>query len=307
MASLHGHTMGTYWTLQWHDAQNLSIDRIQQALNTAFDRVIAQMSHFDPTSELSQINRSAPYVAQPVSAEFCKVLEFALSISQKTDGAYNPNLAKLSSAYGFGPDPNFTLPEESSYAMPWVQIQVDSNKQTLVHQATSLQLDLSSIAKGFALDLAGKQLKEIGVSNFLLEIGGEFLASGCKPNAMPWWVELENPEPELQKLRFGITKHAIATSASGITQKAITSSLGTTIDVHHLLDPEKGAPTCHSLLSVTVLAANCMNADAWATALFILGKDKGLKIASQEKICAVFTEKGQHYLSPCMLTLLEDE
>lgn len=298
IAALHGHTMGTYWTLRWMDNRFHDIETVQDTLQGAFDTVIRQMSHFDRESELSRINRSPAGQPQTISPEFFLVLTEALKLSQLTGGAYNPNLGALSSAFGFGPNPapshsNHPPPIPEVLTDPWNHIELDPDQLTLIHHCGQLHLDLSSIAKGYTLDLAAERLQQLGIHHFLLEIGGEFLGRGCKPDAQPWWVDIDTP-PHLPRLRFALTHHAIATSGPGKTH------------IHHLLDPLLARPSTHLLSSVSVLASTCLQADAWATALCVLGPELGFELATQHQITAVFTLPHQHIYTPAARLLLED-
>ncbi|WP_211325443.1 FAD:protein FMN transferase [Roseimicrobium gellanilyticum] len=289
--------MGTHWKLHWQDGNRRSHETVHAALQRAFDLVIAQMSHYDPGSVLSRINRCPPGKPQTLPEEFLFVLQQALHLSELTQGAYNPNLGALSSACGFGPQSGQPFPERASYESPWQHIHLCPTQRTLTHELERLHLDLSSIGKGYALDLAGQYLGEIGIDDFLLEIGGEFLARGCKPNAHPWWVEL-SCHPLISPLRFGLTRHALATS--GILHPMDSSH-------HHLLDPATGRPTQHALHTVTVLAPTCLQADAWATALFILGPEKGPTYAKAHEVAATFTDRHSHCHSPRMLAWLDSD
>lgn len=297
LASLHGQTMGTHWRLHWQDQPRLSKETVHASLLRAFDLVIAQMSHYDPGSELSRINQSPPGTPQPLSEDFFLVLQQALQLSRLTGGAYNPNLGALSSACGFGPQPGQPPPSSSSYSEPWKHILLCPEKRTLTHDRDRLHLDLSSIGKGYALDLAGQNLGKTGIQDFLLEIGGEFLARGCKPNGHPWWVELGGTPP-LPALRFGLTRHALATS--GVLHPADSPC-------HHLLDPDQARPTRHALHTVTVVAPTCLQADAWATALYILGPEQGPVFAERHQIAAVFTDSHSHRPSPSLQPWLASE
>lgn len=290
VACLHGHTMGTHYTLLYQEPPAArSTGAVQSALDRAFSRVIAQMSHYDPGSELSRINRSAPGTAHRLSDDFFRVLSAALALSEATGGLYHPNLGALSAAYGYGPEPDAHVgiaPLPPTVAEPWRHIRLDPVAKTLVHDLDRLHLDLSSIAKGYALDLAAERLRELGLRDFLLEIGGEFLAQGCKPDAHPWWVELASPPhlSHLPRLRLGLTRHALATSGIGEWASEDAAKTG----IHHLLHPDERAPTRHGWTSVTVLAETCMMADAYATALYVMGAEKGIEFADRSSIAAVF-------------------
>jgi thiamine biosynthesis lipoprotein len=153
-----------------------------------------------------------------------------------------------------------------------------------VFQPGHAALDLSSIAKGYAVDLCADRLRALNIPSFLMEIGGEFLGQGVKPDAQPWWVELElsdlAPAPgEPPKTDLALVNLAVATSGDFIRRTAAAS---------HLLDGRTRQPVSGALSGLAVMHASAMEADAWATALFALGPDAGLAMANAQNLAAVF-------------------
>ncbi|RYD46168.1 MAG: FAD:protein FMN transferase, partial [Verrucomicrobiaceae bacterium] len=130
------------------------------------------------------------------------------------------------------------------------------------------------------VDLAAERLSSIGVEHFLIEIGGELRGRGCKPDGEPWWVSLDRPSDELPETVVALCELSVATSGDAFRR--------------HLIDPRTSSPVDGELVAVSVFAKECMDADAWATALFIAGADEGLKLAEQQKLPALFTLRTEN-------------
>lgn len=291
--------MGTYWNAHALLPDDVSEGQMEDTILSAFSKVISQMNHWDSSSELSRYNAAPADTWHRVSPEFFLVLSRALQIAHITAGAFDPTLGKIVDLYGFGPAELSPVSPDSpeidaarSYA-GWEKIITD-DKSLSIFQPGQIELDLSSIAKGFAIDLAAEALKSLGVGNFLLEIGGEFRGEGCKANGKPWWVELERPSssadtPQTLAALCGLS---LATSGDTVRRRIIDGEIYT-----HLIDPQTCRPALNKLCCVTVLARTCMEADAWATALFILGVEKGMELAENQNLAAYFSShnNGSHF------------
>ncbi|BDS08282.1 FAD:protein FMN transferase [Oceaniferula spumae] len=286
---LEGETMGTYWRCHFQQPTDIPERRVRECIERSFGLVVQQMSHWDEHSELSRFNASPENQAMRLSPEFFTVLEKSLTIAELTDGAYDPTVGKLVSLNGFGPTPSATQTQSdfSNAHRGWKQISLNPTDQTARHDG-HCHLDLSSIAKGYAIDLASSRLLRLGIENHLLEIGGEFIGHGCKPDGQPWWTVLDplGGQSNQQTEEIVIAMCGIALATSGIAENQIESEGRIT---HHLIDPSTGHCTSGNLLAVSVIASTCMEADAWATALFILGREKAKHLAEQQKIAASFT------------------
>ncbi|MGB2395186.1 MAG: FAD:protein FMN transferase, partial [Pseudomonadales bacterium] len=155
------------------------------------------------------------------------------------------------------------------------------------------RLDLSAVAKGFAVDQIGALLDQNGHQSYLVEIGGELLSKGSKPGGVPWRVAVELPEPQLRGIlrTVPLIDKAIATSGD---YRNYFEHDGKRFS--HTLDPRTGNPVTHNLTSVTVLADTAMEADGWATALAVLGPDEGLKLSNQLDIATLMLVRGEDAL-----------
>jgi thiamine biosynthesis lipoprotein len=152
-------------------------------------------------------------------------------------------------------------------------------------QPGGVALDLSSIAKGYAVDLCAERLRALGVPSFLIEIGGEFVGRGVKPDAQPWWVELELSDlppalDEPAKTDVALVNLAVATSGDFVRRRD---------GVSHLIDGRTRAQATGDLSGVAVIAASAMEADGWATALFALGPEHGMAMAETQGLAALFS------------------
>ncbi len=271
--------MGTGWSLAFVAQDSVANTDVMAALEETFALVIVQMSGWEPSSDLCRFNRELGW--HDLQPDFLLVLTRALEIAALTDGAYNPALAARMDMLGLGP----ALDRPSGTAS-WRDIQLDIvNRRAF--QPGGVALDLSSIAKGHAVDLCAARLRALGIPSFLMEIGGEFVGEGVKPDAQPWWVELElsdlAPAPgEPRHTDVALVGLAIATSGDFVRRRD---------GVSHLLDGRTGTPLRGDLSGVSVMHANAMDADGWATALFALGAEQGVAMADAQGLAAVFATR----------------
>ncbi|MGJ8655214.1 MAG: FAD:protein FMN transferase [Akkermansiaceae bacterium] len=288
ISTLHGETMGTYWKLTYQKPTHTSDQTVRTTIEKTFSNIIDQMSHWDPTSELSTFNNLPAEEPLKISPDFYLTLTTALQISTLTHGAYDPTIGHIVNQLGFGPN-NHQDKQSSPHSKPstWQDITLHPTTHSISH-AGNCHLDLSSIAKGTAVDKAALALESLAINNYLLEVGGELRGSGCKPDGQPWWTTLDptcNQKKDTQTL-VALSGISIATSGPAIQTK---NQHGKTI--HHLIDPHTATSSQSDLTAVTVIAPTCLLADAWATALFILGKEKAHHLATSQNLTA-----SLHYL-----------
>lgn len=291
--------MGTTWSVRGAAPAGVEIARVQAALEDAFAFVIRQMSHWEPDSELGRFNRAPAGSWQAVSPECFHVLTRACEVAAASGGACDPTMGEVVAWHGCGPDFLATAAtlEQAAARSGWEKLRLDPPARR-VFQPGGLCLDLSSIAKGFAVDLAAARLAGEGVAHCLIEIGGELRGHGCKPDGSPWWVALEKPDAALPETLIALCGLSAATSGNALRR--------------HLIDPRTAAPAANGLASVTVLAAECLDADAWATALFVAGPVEGPRLAARHRLAALFTvrEPGQpprECWTPALAAMMEDE
>jgi thiamine biosynthesis lipoprotein len=281
-----GLTMGTTWSAKAvHDAP-------LPDLQAELDQVVAQMSHWEATSDLGRFNRAPAGTWHTLPAQFATVLDYALHVARDTGGAYDPCAGALVNLWGFGPErrfdqSGFTAPSKEAVAMVMAArhaVQFDAATRQL-YQPGGVQLDLSSVAKGFAVDQLARCLRMQGAEHYLVEVGGELRGAGVKPDGQPWWVALEGV-PDAQAVPGTIAAlHGLSLATSGDYRRYFSYRQQR---ASHTLDPRTGYPIDNDVASVTVLHATCMAADALSTSLTVLGATAGLAFAEARGIAARF-------------------
>jgi len=281
-----GATMGTTWTAKVvHDAP---LPDLQQEL----DQVVAQMSHWEPDSHLGRFNRAPAGTWHTLPPEFATVIDYALQLARDTGGAYDPCAGALVNLWGFGPQRRF---DQAGFAAPASNAiaAVLATKRAVEYDAATrrlfqpggVHLDLSSVAKGFAVDQLARCLRMQGAAHYLVEVGGELRGAGVKPDGQPWWVLLEGV-PDAQAASGTIAAlHGLALATSGDYRRYFSYQARR---ASHTLDPRTGFPITNDVASVTVLHPSCMAADALSTALTVLGEVDGLAFAEQRGVAARF-------------------
>jgi FAD:protein FMN transferase len=282
--TLVGRTMGTTYSIRIADDLLAPAERqaLQAAIDEALEEINRQMSTYRADSEISAFNRAEAEAPVEVSADFLRVLRLALDLAEATGGAFDPTVGALVNLWGFGPDPaqrTRPAPEQIEAARRTVgyrhlAILPDGR---LAKSIPELRLDLGAIAKGFGVDQVAQLLRERGIQNFLVEIGGETLAQGRNAAGEPWRIGILRPDfdPAPAAL-YGVATltdgQAIATS--GDYRNYFRDENGTVQT--HVVDPRTARPVRHSVASVSVLADTCALADGLATALLVLGPDEGM-------------------------------
>ena len=297
LASTSGTSMGTTWSARAVLADGFNAALIQR-LQGALDEVVAQMSHWEPGSNLGVYNRAAAGTWHVIPAEFAQVIDYALWVRSASSGAYDPCSGALVKLWGFGPDqrydqPGFQLPPAAAIRAvlaraDGVRVRFDPVTRRLL-QPGSVELDLSAIAKGFAVDQLARTLETAGVNNYLVEAGGELRGAGVKPDGQPWWVELEDVPGEDCGAPMVVALHGLAVATSGDYRRHFRHG---ELRASHTLDPLTGYPIANRLACVTVLHKSCMAADALSTALSVLGPDEGLAFAERQQLAARFLLRG---------------
>lgn len=288
-----GAIMGTSYSVQIAEAlvtpEQLGVEAQLASILAEVDQA---MSTYKPESELSQFNRSA--VAEPVtiSAELLEVLQTSLDVHRHSNGAFDVSVGPLVDLWGFGASFEQdvqSVPSDEAIAQALAGIGLDAlsldrSERTATRQK-DIQIDLSAVAKGYAVDRLVRHLTKLGLKNYLVEVGGELRAAGVNKHGRLWTIGIETPS--LQR--------AVPYQAVSLKQKAIaTSGDYRNYFEHegrrysHTLDPRNGRPVKHHLASVTVVHDTAAQADAWATALNVLGPEDGLQLANQLELAAYF-------------------
>jgi thiamine biosynthesis lipoprotein len=246
------------------------------------EKINTQMSHWREDSDLSRFNRASAGTWMTLPEEFFSVLQFALHVARKSNGAFDPALGAAVNAWGFGPSGSRTE-RTPAPAGQWRDIHLNPDTREACQPGGAV-LDLSAIAKGFAVDHIVRLLEELEFDSFLVEIGGELSARGIKPDRQPWWVAVEPPAEDFHD-EIIVALHNASIATSGDYRRWF---LENGVRYAHTIDPETSAPSRHPIASVSVIHTNAMAADAYSTALNVLGPDKGIALADRLEFPAVF-------------------
>ncbi len=290
-----GATMGTTWRARVVQPDGLTTEAVGTLLRESIAFVVARMSPWESASDLGRFRAAAPGTWVPLHAATFTVLRRALEVAALTGGRYDPTIGRLTDALGFGPtDPAAAaLPGSPAEAAAradtgYTRVPLDPERLA-VFQPGGLQLDLCSIAKGYAVDLALERLASAGVHSCFVEIGGEARGRGCKPDGQPWWCLIEPPAAQghgLPGMVAAACDLALATSGNTLRRRSLPDG-----ELGHIISPLPEHPVDPVLESVTVTAATCMEADVFATALFLLGAERGVAFAADHGLSALFVER----------------
>lgn len=295
LVDLGGETMGTRWSVRLAASAGFDAAPLRRAIAARLDGIVAEMSHWAPDSILCLFNRSAgQWMTLP--PDFATVMSAALAMARWTDGAFDPTIGRLVTMWGFGPiaiaePPRAHGIQAARDAAGWQRLVYDPASRGL-RQPGGLALDLSGIAKGYAVDAVAELLRASGIRHCLVEIGGELAGCGLRPDGDPWWVDLESP-PGIALPPFRIALHRLAVATSGDYRRGA-----------HTLDPRTGRPAENGVASVSVVHASAMLADAWATALTVLGPIAGPAIAVRQGLAARFVDGDGEHLTPALAAML---
>ena len=277
--SLSGATMGTTYRVlaQWCP-DGLPEARVTRVL----DEVVQEMSTWEPDSSLSRFNRAPPGEWFAVSADMVRVVAAAARVSDATEGAFDVTVLPLVDEYGFGPGAALADEAQVNYRL----LEFREHPPALRKRAP-LQVDLSSIAKGFAVDRVAELLASVGCTSALVEIGGELRVFGVAPGGGAWRVAIESPDEGFAPGMLTLDEGGIATSGD-YRQIGERDGMRTT----HIIDARTGTPIDGFLASATVIAPTAMQADAMATALMALGRD-AFAFAEMHHVAAVLVFRSE--------------
>ena len=268
-----GMVFGTVYNITYECDSDL-----HQAIKAELQKVDNSLSPFNPQSVITAINQNKDVVPDEM---FQTVFNKAMEISRETNGAFDITVAPLVNAWGFGYkngiQPNRHQVDSLCRLIGYEKVSLKDGR--VVKQMPDIMLDCSAIAKGFGSDVVAHFLKQKGVKNYMVEIGGEIVTSGVNPQRLPWKIGVTKPtddtlsvKSEIQSI-LNVTDLAMATSGN---YRNFYYKGGK--KYAHTIDPKTGYPVQHSLLSATVLAKDCATADAYATSFMVLGVDGAKKV-----------------------------
>lgn len=284
--ALNGTTMGTRWSAQFFALPSFDPGPICAALQSAVDEVDAQMSTWKPDSDLMLLNAARLGIWVPVPKRLIEVLRLGLDIGRASGGAFDIGMGDAVTAWGFGPEAATSERIRAAIAVPRVPThEVLEISEGYVRKTEHVALDLNGIAKGYGVDRLAETLVDFDIFSALVGIDGEMRAIGLQPDDTVWTIAVEAPEPERRAPHSILALQDAAVATSGDYRHWVEVQ-GRRLS--HTMDPCKGAPLFASPASVTVVARTCAEADAWATALMVLGEKAGAKIARQRGLDALF-------------------
>lgn len=312
LLDLGGSSMGTSWSARVMAPPGAG-PAVLESLQRQLDLVVAQMSHWERDSNLSRFNSAPTGNWHRLPDAFFTVLSYALEVAEASGGAYDPCAGALVNAWGFGArqrynEANFYAPLPAATQAIVARadrqrLQLDRASRRAL-QPGGVQIDLSSVAKGYAVDLLARCLEAQGLHHYLVEIGGELRGAGTKADGQPWWVALEGvPGAGDGAAPTTVALHGLAIATSGDYRRYFEHGGRR---ASHTLDPRTGAPIRNDVASVTVLHAECMAADALSTALSVLGPEQGLALAERQNVAARFLLRHQGALREVVSTAYEE-
>ena len=310
--AIHGKTMGTTFNIKYFPSPTTPTkEQVLAAVNERLVLVNQLMSTYIPDSELSLLNKAKGGVPFTLSDENVFLIGEALKVNQMSEGYYDITVGPLVNLWGFGPNGRVThQPDEAllQQSREWVgadQLVLDGKTITKPHDDT--YVDLSSLAKGYGIDVVAELLEQNGIASYLVEIGGELKAKGTKPNGKGWTVAIEKPSDVAREIQLILAPGDMAVATSG-DYRIYFEENGTRFS--HLIDPTTGKPITHKLVSVTVFHPSSAMSDALATAINVMGPEKGLALAEKHNIAiymlvksatgfdAIASSKFKPYLNP---------
>lgn len=281
---------------------------VRSAIDEVLARIDARMSTYRPDSEISRFNAAPADEWLQVSGDLAFVIEAAQKVSEQSAGALDITIAPLVSLWGMGPDgelkalPDAAAIDAARSRVGYRKLELRRQPPALRKQLPELTIDLNAVAPGYAVDLLCSRLIALGVKNVMVDIGGEVRALGRNALGEPWRIAVERPIDAPPK------PYAIAR----IDDAAITTSgeyrhyiVRDGRRYSHTIDPRTGRPVEHRLASVVVVQPTALEADAWATALNVLGEHEGFMLAERLQIPALFIVSDGSRLTHSMTTKFE--
>lgn len=288
-----GGTMGTSYTVLVYAPESARL-RLDAGIQATLSRVVQATSVYEPRSNVSRFNAAAPEHWVALSDDLYRVMTVALAVAERTEGAFEPTLLPLVNLWGFGPRGRV---EEVPAAEALAAARADTGWQALelraeppaLRKMAPREVDLGGIAKGYGADAVAEYLRAQGYSHFLVDLGGDLVAQGGKPDGSLWRVGIEQPIASERRVFTVIELSTAAMVTSGDYRNFFEVD---GVRYSHTLDPRTGYPIAHGLASVSVLAETGLEADAWATALMVLGSEAALAMAHAQELSVLLIERS---------------
>lgn len=295
-AEIQGLAMGTSWSVKVAAAPPARERReLGEWIAARIEDIEQSMSTYRADSELSLFNAYADNDWYAVSDELCQVVDTALAISRRTDGAFDVTVGPLVELWGFGPGEPVAAPpdliqiEAAKRNVGYEKLAADCTRPALRKSVAGLHVDLSGIAKGYAVDAVATLLDARGIGDYLVEIGGDLRARGRNGSGEAWSIGIESPDRSARRVQRIVHLPDLAMASSGDYRNYFEHD---GVYYSHTIDPRTGMPVQHALAEVSVVSATAMDADAWATALLVLGTADGHRLADELGLAVLYQERG---------------
>lgn len=291
-----GETMGTTFNVVAIDPDG---SRDKETLATRIDQALADvnatMSNWDPSSEISRFNAAQGTDPVEISAQLATVVAAANEVHTASEGQFDVTLGPLIELWGFGArTPESPVPTDEAIAQALSIVGQDKiltltqDPPTLAKSLPGTSVYLAAIAKGYGVDQVAAVLRAEGIENYMVEIGGDLVTAGTNPQGKPWTIGIERPNAAAGTIEEIVSVSDLGMATSGDYRNYFEQD-GQRYS--HIIDAETGRPITHGTASVTVLAADAMQADAWATALLVLGQERGMPIAEDRDLAVMFISR----------------
>ena len=273
-----GETQGTYYVVTYFDQQGRDYQQAIDSLLADFDTVA---SLWVDSSILSKVNRGEDV---KVDAHFKELFDISKHVFRMTEGSFDPTVGPLVNVWGFGFTDRLHVDQKIvDSLLPLVGFdKVSIENDRVVKADKRIQIDFNAIAQGYSVDLVGRFLRSKGIMDYMIDIGGEVMAHGQKPNKGQWKVGIEKPEDNAaygQSLQAIVRLNNKALATSG-NYRVFYEENG--VRYSHTIDPKTGYPVQHAILSASVLANDCATADAYATAFMVMGFENSIEILASD-------------------------
>lgn len=286
--TISGPTMGTKYNIKFIAPQGYNQQTLEKDVEIRLDEVNKAMSTYIGDSEISLFNKMSKEKEFFPGQDFKATLAHALDIAKKTDGTFDPTIGTLVNLWGFGPNGKRKIPSKKAILAAKEKVGFEKIKlsgNTLTKTVDGVYLDLSASAKGYGVDALIELLRTRGISNALVEIGGEVRTMG-ESLTRPWKIGVESPSNQNGNPVVRVVKIKNVALATSGDYRNFFKEGGKRYQ--HTINFKSGAPVVSELASVSVISDSCMDADAWATALMAMGAKKAIAYAKENKLKAFF-------------------
>lgn len=298
-----GPTMGTAYHVKLTAlSAGVELAQLQHDVDALLGEINDQMSTYLPESEVSRFNRAPAEQWFEVSPAVVQVVIEAQEVSRQTGGALDITVEPLVELWHFGPAGVSDVTGQAELHAPtdetinaarqrigWQKLSVQVDPPALRKSVDGLQIDLSSVAKGYGVDRVAQLIEDRGITGYMVEIGGEVRAAGHRPDGRPWRIGIERPDVGRRQAQWVVPLADASLATSGDYRNFFDDD-GRRYS--HIIDPSTGRPVEHPAASVSVLADACMKADAWATAMLVLGPERGYDLAESRAMAVLFVSRA---------------